>query len=225
MRRTICLVVVLLAACLLRESARAGEKKTQTVAGWGTVVDPDGDCRVQEDKEKGRVTITVPKTYHDLTYKGDEGKLNAPRVVQPVEGDFRLQILVDAFQLPKDEASSGGGAVFVSSGLLVWADDKNFMRFERASGGAAPVAFVELFENGHSASQETGEIADRPTYLRVTRAGNLFTFEASQDGKEWTEVHSAERKLPRKLQVGVLAINTTTREFSPRLEGLKLGPR
>jgi regulation of enolase protein 1 (concanavalin A-like superfamily) len=206
-------------------SAAAGDRKAQTIDGWGTVVDPDGDCRVRQDK--GKLTITVPKTYHDLTYQEDRFKLNAPRVLQPAKGDFQLQVEVATFPIPDADTSSSGAATFVSSGLLVWADEKNFIRMERAAtgGGSAPFIWVELFQDGKSVTHKAQDIEDKPTHLRVSRSGDKLTFETSPDGKDWTEVHSAELKLPEKIQVGVLAINTTTREFSAQLQGLKAGPR
>jgi hypothetical protein len=52
-----------------------------------------------------------------------------------------------------------------------------------------------------------------------------FAVEASENGKDWTEVHTEEVKLPEKLKAGVLAINTTTKEFSAHLEGLMQSPK
>jgi regulation of enolase protein 1 (concanavalin A-like superfamily) len=221
MDRTCLLLVIPLAASLFPPPASVKPVKAQTIEGWGTVVDPDGDCRVKQ--EKGKVTITVPETYHDLTYQGDRHKLNAPRILQDVGDDFRLQVKVGAFTLPERATSSSGGNVFLSCGLLAWADERNFVRLERASWSAdSPVVFVELFRDGKSVWHRGHPIADRATYLRLSRRGNALTFEASEDGKDWTELHAQDFALPRKLQVGVLAINTTTRAFSAHLEGLKV---
>ena len=141
-----------LAVCLLLAPASADEKPAQTIKGFGTVVDPDGDCQVKE--ENGRVTIVVPKTHHDLTYTEDYTKLNSPRILQDVKGDFRLEDKVEAFELPNDKASSGGKYSFVSSGLLVWQDDHNFIRMDRAAVGNSPFIWVERFQDGKSVSQK-----------------------------------------------------------------------
>lgn len=216
------LVLVSLATCFLLGLASAEEKKAQTIKGWGTVVDPDGDCQLKEDK--GAVTLTVPKTYHDLTYTDDSTKLNAPRILQEVAGDFQLQVKVAAYPLPTANTSSSGRHSFVSTGLLIWHDDRNFIRMDRASEGSAPAVFVwvEQFQDGKSMTQRPHRVENKDTFLRAARRGNKLTFEVSEDGSAWTEVQTLAVELPKKVKAGVLAINTTTNEFSPRLEGLKL---
>jgi hypothetical protein len=66
MLRTLCPVILVLAVFAVVQAAPVKEKKAQTIKGWGTVIDPDRDCKVQE--MEGKVTITVPVTHHDLTY-------------------------------------------------------------------------------------------------------------------------------------------------------------
>jgi regulation of enolase protein 1 (concanavalin A-like superfamily) len=204
----------------------AQDNTPQQVEGWGQITDPDGDCRVTKDN--GELTITIPNTHHDLTYTDAYTKLNSPRVLQPVEGDFTLQVTVRAFPLPGDAASSGGQFSFVSAGLLVWKDEKNFIRLERAAvaGSEAPFVWVERFRDGRSVSQQFKPLADKDTSLRVMRKGNRFTFLYDEDGqgKDWIEAHMEEVDLPTKIQVGVAAVNTMAREFSARLTGLELKP-
>jgi regulation of enolase protein 1 (concanavalin A-like superfamily) len=220
MCRISCVALFLLVACPAARPAFAEEKDAQTVKGVGTVIDPDRDCQVKE--ENGRVTIVVPKTHHDLTYTEDYTKLNSPRILQDIKGDFRLEDKVEAFELPNEKASSGGKYSFVSSGLLVWQDDHNFIRMDRAAVGNTPFIWVERFQDGKSVSQKMRGIENKDTFLRVTRKGDKFTFETSEDGKDWAEVHSEEAKLAEQSKVGVLAINTTTEEFSVKIEDLKL---
>lgn len=220
MCRIACVLLGSLAVCLFLEQAFAEEKPAQTIKGFGTVVDPDGDCQFKEDD--GRVTIIVPKTHHDLTYTADYTKLNSPRILQDAKGDFSLEDKVEAFELPNGKASSGGNFSFVSSGLLIWQDDHNFIRMDRAAVGNSPFIWIERFQDGKSASQKMRPIENKDTYLRVTRKGDKFTFETSEDGKDWAEIHAEEAKLAHQLKVGVLAINTTTEDFSVRLKDLKL---
>ena len=42
------------------------------------------------------------------------------------------------------------------------------------------------------------------------------------DAATWTEVHTDDAELSKDLQVGVLAINTTTATFAPELREFKL---
>jgi hypothetical protein len=168
-------------------------------------------------REIGKLTITVPKTHHDLTYTQDYTKLNAPRILQKVRGDFDLQVKVLASPLPENNTSSAGKFSFISSGLLVWQDGKNFIRLERAAEGssAAPFVWLERFQDGKAVTQQGKPVADQDIDLRVKRSGNKLTFSVGEEG----DVHTEE------LQVGVLAVNTTTKVFSPQLEGLKLTPK
>lgn len=209
---------------LVAALALGEEKKPQLIEGWGEIIDPDGDCRVAEDQ--GDVAITVPKTRHDLTYADKNAKLNAPRVLQSVEGDFKLEVTVRAFPLPGDAASSGGQYSFVSAGLLVWQDEKNFIRLERAAVGNsdAPFVWIEQFTEGQSAFQTLKPLGNKETSLRVVRTGNQFAFLYKEDGEgnDWIEIRSGAIELPAKLNVGVAAVNTTARELPARLTALKL---
>jgi regulation of enolase protein 1 (concanavalin A-like superfamily) len=211
-----------LAAFLLLPIAFAEEEKAQTIKGWGSVVNPDGDCKVTRDKDK--VTIAVPGTYHDLTFTDDVQKQNAPRILGELKGDFTVQVKVRAFPLPQANTSSSGRVSFVSAGLLIWLDDKNFVRLDRAAEGASPSPFiwVERFQDGKPATQKLHRADDKDTWLRIVAKDGTLTFAYSEDGDNWTDVHTEEMKLPEKVKAGVLAINTTTKEFAPALEGFKV---
>ncbi len=226
MLRKLPMILLVLVALGDLAAAPVKERKVQTIKGWGTVIDPDRDCKVKEDG--GTVTITVPTTYHDLTYTDDGTKRNAPRILQDVKGNFRVQVKVRAFPLPQANTSSSGKHSFVSSGLLVWIDDKNFLRLERAANGGAPGAFIwaERFEDGKSISDKPMALsADSDTLLRIVHKDGKLTLSFSEDGDNWTEALAEEVKLPDKVKVGVLAINTTTQEFAPALQGFKLGKK
>src|SRR5690348_634445 len=98
-----CLLVVLFTAIICIAS-HAQDKKPQTMKGWGTVVDPDGDCPITE--ENGKLTIKVPGTYHDLTHSEGRDQLNSPRVLQEAKGDFVAQVKVNPFPLPAENTST-----------------------------------------------------------------------------------------------------------------------
>jgi serine/threonine protein kinase len=65
----------------------------QEIPGWGKVMDPDGDCRVQQ--KGSRVRIIVPAKDHNLNavFK----KYNAPLIVRVVQGDFRARVRVHPY--------------------------------------------------------------------------------------------------------------------------------
>ena len=97
MSRLLCGIVGL-AAGLSFASVSAADKPAQTIAGFGTVVDPDGDCRFAD---RVKMTIDVPNTVHDFTFRSEPGqsKSNSPRLFQDVKGDFQLAIKVARFRL------------------------------------------------------------------------------------------------------------------------------
>src|ERR1700722_8871342 len=122
-----------LGLCVALNSSFAEPQNAQTIKGWGTFVDPDRDCKIAEDK--GKLTITIPNVLHDLTYQPDFAKQNGPRVLQDVDGDFSINVCVKSFPRPDMNTSSNGNFSFVGSGLLIWLDAKNFIRFERSAEG------------------------------------------------------------------------------------------
>ena len=225
MNRVLRVAAILFIAVLGAPSGNWADENRKDIKGWGTVVDPAGDCKVAE--KDGKLTITVPGTHHDLNPTSPYENVLAPRVLQPVEGDFTAQVSVDVYRSPGDTANSKAGVTYVGAGLVLWQDEKNFMRFVRAARGERIVhSHLELFRDGRTVGDGGGALtADKPTLLKLTRKGNSFSFAVSEDGKDWTElqtsgVNPANINLPTKLQVGVVAINATTKEFAPQLEGL-----
>ena len=229
MKHVIRVIPFLAVALLALPSSYGDDKKPQEIKRWGTVVDPAGDCKVAE--KDGKVTITVPKTHHDLNPTPRFDNLLAPRVLQEVEGDFTAQVKVDVFPRPEAKtASSKAGISFVAAGLLVWQDEKNFVRLLRAANGDRGDLFghLEVYRDGKFAGGGYAmNIDDKVTHLKLSRKGDAFSFAVSPDGKEWTEIKSreiagGEIDMPKKLKVGVAATNATTKEFSPVFEGFSL---
>jgi regulation of enolase protein 1 (concanavalin A-like superfamily) len=212
-------------------AAWSEEKKPQEIKNWGTVVNPASDCKVTQ--KEGMVTIVVPGTHHDLNPTPRFNNLLAPRVLREVEGDFVVQVKVIPFPIPAAKtASSKAGISFVGAGLLVWQDEKNFLRLMRAGNGESDSSFssVELFRDGEFAgSGLTTKInREKESYLRITRAGNTFTLAVSADNKEWTVIRPNRMlnlknvELTAKLRVGIIAVNATDKEFAPRFEELSV---
>src|SRR5262249_23997151 len=95
-------IVLRLFVCLTCVSlvARAGQsdaRKPRVIEGWGSVVDPDGDCTVKG--EQGKLTMTVPNKLHNLN---PAIASNAPRVLQEVAGDFTAFVKVTGEFKPGD---------------------------------------------------------------------------------------------------------------------------
>src|SRR4051812_12306692 len=125
MKRVFQIALLLSVALVGMPSSNADDKKPQEIKGWGTVVDPAGDCKVAE--KDGKLTITVPGTHHDLNPTSPYDNVLAPRVLQPVEGDFTAQVSVDVYRSPGNTANSKAGVTYVGGALLLWQDEKNFI--------------------------------------------------------------------------------------------------
>jgi regulation of enolase protein 1 (concanavalin A-like superfamily) len=199
------------------------DENDKSIMGWGDIVNPDGDVVVKAIGDG--LTITIPGKHHDLTHTDAYSKLNAPRVLQPVDGDFTLSVVVKSFPIPKDVPSSGGDHSFQSCGLLIWQDDKNFMRIERAAAAAAktPFVWVERFEGGKPVSQKFVPVPEKDIPLRVTRQGERVTVSIETDAAAgWSKIVEEDAKLPPKLLAGVAAISSAAREFPAQLREFKL---
>ena len=215
-------ILSLLVAVLLLSPAPADDKPVQSIKGYGTFVDPDGDCQVKE--KNGGATIVVPKTYHDLTGTGGDSKLNAPRILQDAKGDFTFQGKFEGFELPFKKPVSGGINNFVCSGLLIWQDDQNFIRLDRGAVANHTHVWFHGFRDGNAMSHKLESTSNYDTYFRVMRKGNKFTFDTSTNGEDWTKFQSVEVKFAEDIRVGVLAVNSTTEEFSVTIRDLILSP-
>ena len=71
-------------------SATAADSLYGTIDGWGQMVDPDGDCRFEIGDDS--VTVTFGPGAHGLDAEGN--RMNAPRVLRSVSGDFSASTVV-----------------------------------------------------------------------------------------------------------------------------------
>ncbi len=215
-------------AGLLTVGTAAGDKAPQKIKGWGEVTDPDGDCKVQD--EKGKVAIKIPGTYHDL-WPG-QGKVNAPRILQDAEGDFSVQVKVAGAIRPEKGSvipNLGSSASFQAGSLLIWEDDNNFVRLDRAclNRGDKPVSFgyFHAFKDGKRVVHLSQDFQDRETYLRLERRDGQILAAVSQDGgKNWDSFRPQTVQLAKKLKVGVAALNNTKKPLMAEFEEFKLSP-
>jgi len=203
----------------------------EIIPGWGEVVDPAGDCPVVARGD--RLTITVPGTLtpHDLNPFWEYENVLGPRVLREVEGDFQVQVKVRPFPPPAPNTYSGKNVKvsYVGAGLLVWLDEKTFVRCLRAArgeGGGVGI-HLEAFQDAkpHKVTYVSAEARrvdkSRGVYLRVERRGDDLTFSTSADGEQWTVVgRVGDLKLPGKIRAGVGVVNATTLDFAPEFEAL-----
>lgn len=218
-------ILVFLAAVV----ARAVEVEAPVIEGWGQVVDPDGDCEIKQEGTK--LTMVVPGTHHNLNPRI---ALNAPRVVQPVSGDFTATVRVTGDFHPSKQSTLPSGYSFNGAGLVLWKDAKNFVRVERNAWSnpdqAEYVCYPPLveyyrdgqFKNSNPPSTNATFFKGRSTYLRLQRKGDRATVSYSHDGKEWTAVKELLVDLPEKLEIGVAAVSTSEQPFRVEFDELEI---
>jgi hypothetical protein len=213
--------------CIASTLAVGDGKKSKEINGWGTVTDPDGDCTFKEDR--GKLTITVPGNLHDL--HATRG-MNAPRVLREVEGDFTATVKVTCALTPGKGVAKGANTAGYYAGLLLWAGEKEYVRLERNAlwGGGKLVSFTPLFEywkdGGMRVASPRGGAPDffKPdsTWFQLERKGGKVTARYSDDGKEWAVAQKVDTELPKKLHVGVAAINSSDTRFIVEFGDLKV---
>lgn len=219
MSRTLCALVLVAAA------HAADPEPNPFSSGWDKPVDPDGDCKLV--RERGGLTIKVPGKDHDLGV--ERGRMNAPRLLRDVRGDFVAEVRVGGKFAPSDPSATPERIPFVGAGLVLMDGEKTFARLERAAmrtgGEVKTFANWEMREGGKwvlAGHASVCPLKGKVTYLRLERRGDKLLASVSEDDKEWTELKALEVKLPAKLKLGVAAISTSSEPFAPHLDRFKL---
>src|SRR5262245_34580372 len=226
--RVTTIVALMLSIVLGAWSAAADKPAARSVDGWGTVADPGKDCTV--GAKDGKLTIKVPGTNHNLNPTYRYGT-NAPRVMQPVTGDFTVQVKV-TFSDPPGTTSTVNGRPFNGAGLLVWKDEQNFLRLERNAywdGAGRLVCYPPLIADWvdgkyaeNTAPTDASFFKTPSTWFRIVRKGQSLALSMSQDGEGWTDLRTVTMDLGDDVLVGVAAVNSSTKPFTAVFEDLEL---
>ena len=223
MRHLMCALVCLLFTWAALAAPAPADRPWLT--GWDKPVDPENDCKFTRDK--GTLTIEVPGKDHDLAV--ERNLMNSPRLLRDVEGDFVAQVRVSGTFLPSQESTSTERLPFVGAGLLLMADEKTYVRLERAAlrlqGEVKTYANWELRQDGNwvlAGDASVQPLEDKATYLRLQRQGDKLLPSVSHDGKDWKELNPLEIKLPSKLKLGVSGGGTSMDVFAPRFDQFRL---
>lgn len=219
-----------LLVCSLATGIKAWEDNPQTIAGWGTVSDLLGDCTVKADEKK--LSVRVPGGTHDLNQVA--GGLSAPRILQSVDGDFVIEVKVTSDFEPGRESAAAEISPFNSAGLLVWQDEKNYIRLERnrwwardANDYACYPPLIEYYREGVYQQSDPPPtwatfFKGKSTWLRLAREGEVVTASYSHDGEKWTQAKRLKTDFAKKLQVGVVVVNTSAKELAVEFDGLTI---
>ena len=218
----------ILAASILTLAGPAisgGREDALEIKGWGRVTDPDGDCKVFV--EEGRLTIAIPGTVHALS--AERGQMNAPRILREVAGDFIAEAKVSGVAPPQAPSLVRERRPFCASGLILWQDDRTYIRLERAGMvlNDEGVIYANFESREHGRFERAGDANELPldgeeTYLRLERRGKMVLASVSTDGRSWKSLEPLAVDLPERVRVGVAATHNTSAPFRPRLGGYKL---
>jgi hypothetical protein len=147
-------------------------------AGLWSVVDPVGDGSVSTDGS--RLLLSVPAGVSHNAWAGNESL----RVMQPASNeDFELEVKFE----------SAPTANYQSDGVLVEASPGNYVRFDLYSASGSLWAFASTTVNGTSSvrtNTSTGPVGVSPSWLRVSRVGNVWKGSYSFDGVTFTQYAS-----------------------------------
>jgi regulation of enolase protein 1 (concanavalin A-like superfamily) len=177
--------------------------------GWEWI-DPDEKNVPTPHDTKSRVLRLRIPTGKDLAGE----RRNAPRYIKAITGDFQIETRVKF--LPKEN--------YQGAGLLIWADNENYLRFERAYGGiggGAEGIRLDLLNGGeYRALVTSNEIStdEGETELRIVRLGQTFTaYWRISDKELWSRADEFVSDFPETIRAGLVACNTSeeiTAEFA-----------
>lgn len=192
-------------------------------AGWGQLIDPDGDCAAKV--ENGRLMFTVIGR-HDVS-DDVQGIMNAPRVLQEIEGDFVAFVKVGGEFKPAGPSTFDIHLPYNGGGLFIWQDEKNYVRLERAAVEVKGQIVEYLnFQQQKGGRIETNRfelgLKRERVQLRLERRNGRLYASATYDHQVWQGYPPLEAELPGKLQIGVAAISTSAAPFTPEFSEFEL---
>ena len=127
---------------------------------------------------------------------------DAPRLVQPINGNFTIETQV---ALSKNLPPG-----FVAAGILIWQDQNNFLRIEQS-----PTTFdFEQEVNGvfsHDAPQSlaAATITAPLAELQIQKQGDSWAASWRIPGQSWQYINTASVHL-QNIQVGLFVVNQAT---------------
>lgn len=213
-----------LVALLLPFATLAAPVPEPFMSGWGNPTDPDKDCKIR--REKGALTIEMPGSVHE--YSLYRKRLNAPRLLRDIEGDFEMEVRIRIDCRPSAQSSVKDQPSYVSAGFLTIPPDSNGIAMERLEyrvtgqgdevDGCAVIldAGNKLGESYSALSKKNHPLwpfNEKPdyVYLRLARRGQLLGIYISPDRKKWLSIGGSNSVgLPSKLTVGLAAFSTST---------------
>jgi regulation of enolase protein 1 (concanavalin A-like superfamily) len=178
----------------------------------------------------GALTITLPATDKHLSI--ERGRMNAPRTLRPVTGNFVATVRVCGIFKASTLTVAPDRASFVGAGLVLMGDDQSYARLERAAlhKGGADSTYVnwETRQNGNWArtgDSAEAKLVETDVWLRLFRRGPRVRGAYSQDGGvTWEALPELTLVLPDEVKVGVVAVTTGAKAFKPTFDRFSIDP-
>jgi beta-xylosidase len=168
--------------------------------GWQWIDPDEKNVPTPHDVKKGVLSVQIPSG-KDLYGENR----TAPRYVKAITGDFQIETRV-RFQ------PTGN---YQGAGLLLYKDDNNYIRFERAYGGIGgggsglriDVRTTDEYKTvttPNDIQTDVGEVE-----LKIVRSGRSFImFWREDENGEWREAGEYESDYPDTVLAGLVACNT-----------------
>jgi hypothetical protein len=178
---------------------------------------------VSLDPERERLTIEVPGTPHVLSAEVPQLPTNAPRVIRGVLGDFTASVH-GLGRLQPGRFKTTHYDPYHGAGLIVWQDSSNYLRLEWAvgfvEGRYLPYINYEVREGGRLTESHGFRTEDRPLFVKLRRQGVAFFAWYSRDGRHWVELGELDTSFGERVEVGVVAVNSSQEALSAELGAL-----
>ncbi len=174
-----------------------------TAQSFWTFVDPVGDC-----------SLTMSGTHAEINVNGGtshdpfEGGNFAPRLLQSAPNeDFAVEAKFD----------SAPSSQYQMQGIMVLQANNVFFRFEIYSGPSI-ICYCAFLNDGHKDYYYSVGLATVPSYLRVARTNDNWTYSYSYDRTTWTVAKTFTQAITVNY-VGIYGANHTPNPaFTARAE-------
>lgn len=142
-----------------------------TIQSPWTFYDPLGDATLTLTGTNAEISVPAG-TSHDL-YNTNR---DAPRLLQPApDSDFQIEVKFE----------SAMSANIQVQGVIVQVTNDTFLRFDAFYSGGYKLFSAFIDGTASPDVKLNGTASVTPNYLRVTRVGDDWTFEYSDDGSAW----------------------------------------
>lgn len=189
---------------------------TEWPVGWQWIDPTEKDKPTPKDVKKGVLRVRIP---NGKDMYGEN--LTAPRYVKPITGDFQIETRVKF--MPKEN--------YQGAGLLIYADDGKYLRFERAyggvKGGGEGIRLDVRNRQDYLPLVTPDELQTEvdEVELKIVRAGKLFSaYWRENEDSSWREAGQYESDFPETVLAGLVACNTA-REITAEFGYIRLSPQ